>query len=78
MRFTAVKRFLGKPRESDDIARAFARVFNSEDGRVILEYLHQHSLFRTTDPHIDEGHLRFIEGQRQMVLFICQMTAKGN
>ena len=78
MRFSALQRFLGNPREGDDVARVFARVFNTEDGRTVLDYLHRHSIFRVIDPQMTEENLRFLEGQRQLVLFICQMAAKGN
>lgn len=77
MHFFGLKRFRDPPRESDDIARAYARLFNSDDGKIVLEHLHQHSLFRLTDPQLPEAQLRFIEGQRQLVLFMCQMATKA-
>ncbi|MDB5477731.1 MAG: hypothetical protein JWM96_226 [Alphaproteobacteria bacterium] len=74
--FSAIKRFSAK-RESDDLARAFARCFQEHDGQVVLEYLHQHVFFRSTDPAQTDAQLRFAEGQRQLLLFICQLIAKG-
>lgn len=78
MIFSAIKRFSDKQRESGDIARAFFRLFNTDDGKIVLEHLHNHVLFRTTDSIITEEHLRFLEGQRQLVLFICQTMNKAN
>jgi hypothetical protein len=76
MIFSALKRF-SKPRESEEITRAFARCFNTKDGKTVLEYLHTHTLFRITDPLLSDDQLRFIEGQRQLVLFICQTISKS-
>lgn len=78
MFLSALKHFSAKQRESGDIARAFARCFATPDGRIVLEHLHQHSLFRVTDPNLCEAELRFLEGQRQTVLFICQTIAKAH
>jgi hypothetical protein len=74
---SAIAKFLVQPKEKTDIARAFARAFETQDGKTVLEHLHQHTLFRVTDPNLPPDQLRFLEGQRQLVLFICQMIAKG-
>lgn len=76
MIFSAVKRFSARQRKGEETARAFARCFATEDGQIVLEYLHQQVLFRTSDPNMPEAHLRFLEGQKQLVLLICQMMAK--
>lgn len=78
MKLFALKRFLGKSRESEALARAYARCFNTPDGQIVLEHLQHHSLCRVIDPNMPQSHLRFVEGQRQLVLFICQMIAKAS
>ncbi len=75
--FSALSKFAAKPREADDIARAYARLFETADGKTVLEHLHAYAVFRVNDPNIPDNHLHFLDGQRQLVLFICQMTAKG-
>ena len=74
---SALKKFLGKSRDTDSVSRAFARCFQSADGQIVLEHLHQQTLFRVIDPMMPGDHIRFLEGQRQLVLWMCQMIAKG-
>ena len=76
MKFSALKRFFAQ-RESEETARSFARCFQSEDGQFVLEHLHNHVLFRLTDPKLNSKELRFLEGQRQLVLYIAQLTNKS-
>lgn len=68
---------LSARRDGDAIARAYARLFGTDDGKIVLEHLHNHVLFRLTDPQLPPASLRFLEGQRQLVLFICQMIAQA-
>lgn len=75
---SALKKFLGKTRPQETVARAFARCFGSPDGKIVLEHLHQQTLCRVTDPVTAADNLRFLEGQRQLVLWIVQMIAKGH
>lgn len=75
---TALNKFLGKTRPQDAVARSFARCFQSPDGQIVLEHLHQQTLCRVTDPVTSTDNLRFLEGQRQLVLWLLQMTAKGH
>lgn len=77
MLFSALRRFSSKPANPDALAQKFARCFNTEDGKAVLEHLHQHTFFRVIDPMMPEQNLRFVEGQRQLVLWLCQMIAKG-
>ena len=76
--FSAFKRFTTKTRDNDDLAHVYARLFRTTDGQAVLEHLHQQTLFRLTDPFVTTDQLRFIEGQRQLVLLICQMMAKAH
>lgn len=61
--------------DTDQAARVFARCFQSDDGKFILEYLHRHVMFRQTKPDTSADELRFIEGQRQLILHICSLAA---
>jgi hypothetical protein len=74
---SALKKFATRSREPDDMARTFARCFKTLDGQAVLDQLHAQTLFRVIDPHTDDRNLRFLEGQRQLTLWICQMIAKG-
>lgn len=74
--FSALKRF-SLTRESEAVTRAFIRCFNTEDGKIVLEHLHNQTLFRISDPGIAEDQLRFLEGQRQLVMMICQIISKS-
>lgn len=73
----ALERFSKKPRPQEDVQRAFARCFNTAEGKIVLEHLHQTTLFRVLDPLTPVEQMRFFEGQRQLVLFLCQCAAKG-
>jgi hypothetical protein len=77
MTFSAFKRFSAQ-RESEETARAFARCFRTSDGKMVLEHLHNHVLFRVTDPTTSPDQLRFLEGQRQLVLYLCQLSNKSD
>lgn len=74
---TALRKFLFGQPALDDIARSYARCFGGPDGQAVLEHLHNITLFRITDPMMDGVALRQLEGQRQLVLFICQQVAKA-
>jgi hypothetical protein len=74
---TALRKFLFGRMPADDVARAYARCFGSRDGQLVLEHLHHITVFRVTDPVMDNKALRQLEGQRQLVLFICQQLAKA-
>ena len=73
MKFSALQRFSNQ-RESEETARAFVRCFRTDDGKIVLEHLHNQFLFRLSDSNISEEQLRFIEGQRQLVLYIAQLS----
>ena len=73
----ALRKFLFGRIPPDDVMKAYARCFNGRDGQLVLEHLHQITLFRITDPMMDTESLRQLEGQRQLVLFMCQQIAKA-
>lgn len=59
----------------DQAARIFTRLFQSDDGQFVLHYLHRHIMFRQTAPDITAHELRFLEGQRQLILMICALSS---
>lgn len=61
--------------ERETLGRIFRRCFSSSDGQQVLEHLHRQFVFRTTDPRLSEAELRFLEGQRQAVLYLCTLAA---
>jgi hypothetical protein len=64
-------------RERGDIAGAYVRIFNSEDGLTVLQHLHDITAFRTADPVEPESVLRHREGQRALLLQIVRMIETG-
>jgi hypothetical protein len=72
-----LSKFVNGPLPKDDVVKAYARCFNSRDGQMVLEHLHHITVFRVTDPMMDVAALRQLEGQRQLVLFMCQQMAKS-
>lgn len=52
---SVLKRFSAIPRKSDDIARAFHRCFNTDDGQIVLDHLHHLVMFRLTEPNLPAG-----------------------
>lgn len=77
MMLSALKKFTDRPRPPEQIANTMQRCFSTMDGKKALDILHQHTLFRVVDPTTSHEQLRFLEGQRQLVLWICQMIAKS-
>lgn len=60
-----------------DLATGFARCFLSADGRQALNHLRQLTVERALGPQASEALLRYVEGQRQLVLYIEALVAKG-
>ena len=74
---SALRKFLFGRLPPDDVSKAYARCFAGKDGQLVLEHLHQITVFRVTDPALHTAALRQLEGQRQLVLFVCQQIAKA-
>ena len=60
-----------------ELATAFARCFVTADGRQVLDHLRRLTVERALGPQASEALLRYVEGQRQMVLYIEALVAKG-
>lgn len=62
----------------DDFAIVHARLFGSRDGQAWLDQMRARKFGCSIDPNISNEHLRFIEGQRQMIRDIDREVALGN
>lgn len=60
-----------------ELALITARCFQGSDGRRLLAYLRAITLERTLGPGVDAGHLRHLEGQRQLVQHIAALIERG-
>jgi len=60
-----------------EIAQAFTRCFATSPGCQVLDHLRAITLDRSLGPHASEALLRHAEGQRQLVLHIITLIAKG-
>lgn len=60
-----------------NLARAFARTFNSPDGQRVLAHLRSITFDRYFGPEATESTLRYVEGQRALVASIEAFIAKG-
>lgn len=60
-----------------EIRLAYARCFSSPDGQRVLAHLRSMTLERAMGPNVSAEHLRHVEGQRQLVSTIEQLTARG-
>lgn len=55
----------------------FARVFNSTDGRAVLEHLRKITIERVLGPNATDSELRGLEAQRALVHQIEQLSERG-
>lgn len=61
----------------DEAPRIFARLFSSDDGQLVLSFLRASFGGRVAGPQASEGDLRYLDGQRGMLQFICQQVEQG-
>lgn len=59
------------------IAKSAAKCFAGSDGRQMLRYLRTITVERTLGPDVDDAHLRYLEGQRQLVQHISSLIERG-
>lgn len=60
-----------------DIERAFARVFSTDDGRAVLAHLQVMTFARAHGPDAPDQSLRYAEGQRALVANILRLIDRG-
>lgn len=68
---------LTKDMARDDIARLYARIFLTDDGRKVLDHLQSTTFMRSYGADTEDALLRFAEGQRSLVQQIMRMVEIG-
>lgn len=63
--------------DRDAVARAYARLFDTDDGRLVMAHLQGQTLLRAVTPETPDSHIRFIEGQRALMHTILRFVAVG-
>lgn len=63
--------------EARDVERAFTRLFLSEDGQKVLAHLQTITFQRALGPDVNDGELRYVEGQRAMIATILRLIDRG-
>jgi len=63
--------------EQAAIARAFARVFSTDDGRTVLSYLQAQTLQRALSATAPDEQIRYSEGQSALVAMILRQITQG-
>lgn len=64
-------------REREDIARVFARVFASDDGKAVLNHLQRITFARALSADASDIQIRYAEGQRALVSQILRLITSG-
>lgn len=65
------------PMDRDSIARAYARLFSTEDGKLVMAHLQGQTFLRMHTPDTPDSHIRFTEGQRALVNTMLRFVAIG-
>lgn len=63
--------------ERDDIAKAYARVFSSEDGKKVLSHLQSVAFMRAYSAESTDEQIRYAEGQRALVATMMRLVNSG-
>ncbi len=63
--------------ELRDIEKVCARLFSSEDGQKVLAHLQDITFCRALGASAQDGHLRYVEGQRALVATILRLIDRG-
>ena len=61
----------------DDIARIYARLFSSDDGKMVLAHMQNSTFLRSYGPDSSADTLRHFEGQRAFVSQIMRLIDIG-
>ena len=65
------------PADREAVARAYARLFSTDDGRLVLAHLQGQAFLRPHAPDTPDSHIRFFEGQRALVNTMLRLAAIG-
>ena len=63
--------------DRDTIARAYARLFSTDDGKLVMAHLQGQTFLRMHTPDTPDSHIRFTEGQRALVNTMLRFIAVG-
>ena len=61
-----------------ELARAFGGCFRGNHGSLVLRHLRALTLDRVLGPESPDTLLRYVEGQRQLVAYICALVERAN
>jgi hypothetical protein len=61
-----------------ELVRAFASCFRGSHGSRVLKHLRALTLERVLGPESHDNLLRYVEGQRQLVVYICTLVERAN
>jgi hypothetical protein len=61
-----------------ELARAFGSCFRGSHGSRVLKHLRTLTLDRVLGPESPDTLLRYVEGQRQLVAYICTLVERAN
>lgn len=64
--------------ETIELHRAYKRIFDTEDGKMVLDDLRQRSCFDRTTFSTDPGRTHYNEGRRSMILHVRFMANENN
>jgi hypothetical protein len=63
--------------EKRDIEKAFARLFGSDDGRLVLGHLQSMAFMRAFGAESSDAQIRYAEGQRAFVAQMMRLVNAG-
>lgn len=59
------------------VEKSAARVFGTQDGKRVLEYLQTITFHRAYGPDVPDAALRHLEGQRALVAAVLRLIERG-
>jgi len=65
------------PFDKPQLEKIASRIFQSHEGRYLLDYLRAITIERTLGPDASDSLLRHLEGQRQLVAMLTKMVERG-
>ena len=68
---------LAQTLSQQDIERAFARCFSTDDGKKVLAHLQVMTFSRAYGPDTSDQQLRYAEGQRALVATVLRLIDRG-
>lgn len=62
---------------NNDIAKSYARIFASDDGKRVLDHMQISTLYRAYGPDSPDATLRHMEGQRYFLTQVLNHIERG-